>query len=51
MKADKRKTLEGKGWAFGNAKDFLGLKSDEDVRIELRLKLAERLRVPRQKRA
>jgi hypothetical protein len=51
MKSDKQKALEGKGWAFGNAEDFLGLTSDEDVRIELRLKLAERLRVRRQKRA
>jgi hypothetical protein len=51
MKDSKRKALEGKGWIFGNTKDFLHLTSDDAARIERRLKLAERLRVRRQKRA
>jgi ribosome-binding protein aMBF1 (putative translation factor) len=50
MKASKRKALESRGWIVGSVKDFLNLTDEEEAYIELRLKLAEGLRVRRQKR-
>jgi ribosome-binding protein aMBF1 (putative translation factor) len=47
MRESKRKKLEGKGWAVGDAKDFLGLSSEEEAYIELRLKLADGLKARR----
>lgn len=40
MREDKRKNLESKGWRVGNATDFLGLSPDEEVYVELKLRLA-----------
>ena len=47
MRDDKRKRLQAKGWKVGTAKQFLQLSDEEDAFIELRLKLAEGLKVRR----
>jgi hypothetical protein len=47
MRESKRKKLESKGWKLGDAKDFLGLSDQEEMYIELRLKLAEGLKARR----
>ena len=47
MRESKRSKLAAKGWKFGSAKDFLGLTAQEDAYIELRLKLADGLRMRR----
>lgn len=44
MRSNKRKRLEAKGWKVGSAKDFLGLSSQEEAYIEIKLRLAEGLR-------
>ena len=44
MKAAKRKQLESKGWKVGSAADFLELSNEEAAYIELKLKLATRLK-------
>ena len=44
MRSSKRKRLEAKGWKIGDAKDFLGLSSQEEAYIEIKLRLAEGLR-------
>jgi hypothetical protein len=48
MRESKRKKLESKGWRLGNAKDLLGLSNQEEMYIELRLRLAEGLKARRQ---
>ena len=50
MNEAKRKRLEGKGWRFTGAKEFLGLSAEEEAYIEIKLKLAESLRSVRIKR-
>lgn len=50
MRNDKRKRLEAKGWKIGSTKEFLGLSSDEDAYIELKLRLAGGLRQRRRHR-
>jgi len=40
----KRKRLTKKGWAIGDAKDFLGLSDEEAAYIELKLALSRKLR-------
>ncbi len=50
MKAAKRKKLEANGWKVGSAADFLGLSDEEAAYVELKLKLASRLREARIKR-
>ena len=47
MRESKRRKLESKGWKLGNAKDLLGLSNQEEMYIELRLKLAEGLKARR----
>ena len=47
MRESKRKKLESKGWKLGSAKDLLGLSDQEEMYIELRLKLAEGLKARR----
>jgi DNA-binding XRE family transcriptional regulator len=47
MRDTKRKRLQAKGWKVGTAKQFLELTDEEDAFIELRLKLAEGLKVRR----
>jgi ribosome-binding protein aMBF1 (putative translation factor) len=50
MRSNKRKRLEAKGWEVGDAKDFLGLSSQEEAYIEIKLRLAESLRNQRLRR-
>lgn len=50
MKAAKRKKLEARGWKVGNTADFLELTDEEAAYIELKLKLANQLKVARIKR-
>jgi len=44
MKAAKRKQLEANGWKVGSAADFLELSDEEAAYVDLKLKLANRLR-------
>ncbi len=50
MRSSKRKRLEAKGWKVGSTKDFLGLSSQEEAYIEIKLRLAEALRNQRMRR-
>jgi ribosome-binding protein aMBF1 (putative translation factor) len=50
MRVSKRKKLADKGWATGSAKDFLGLSTEEEAFIEIRLKLADGLKDRRRSR-
>lgn len=50
MRNSKRKRLEAKGWKVGSTKDFLGLSSQEEAYIEIKLRLAETLRNQRMRR-
>ena len=50
MRSTKKKRLESKGWKVGSAKDFLGLSSEEEAYIEIKLRLAEGLRDQRLRR-
>ena len=50
MKAAKRKKLEAAGWKVGSAADFLELSDEEVAYIELKLKLASRLKIARTRR-
>ncbi|MFV1998165.1 MAG: helix-turn-helix transcriptional regulator [Acidiferrobacterales bacterium] len=47
MKAAKRKQLESNGWRVGSAADFLELSDEEAAYVELKLKLARRLKEAR----
>ena len=47
MRESKRSKLAAKGWKLGSAKDFLGLTPQEEAYIELRLKLADGLKLRR----
>ena len=44
MRSAKKKRLEAKEWKVGSAKEFLGLSSQEEAYIEIKLRLAESLR-------
>ena len=50
MKAAKQKKLEAKGWKVGNTADFLELSEEEAAYIELKIKLANRLKETRTQR-
>lgn len=50
MHKRKKGRLEARGWRLGSAQEFLGLSDQESAYVELRLRLAESLRVRRQKR-
>jgi len=50
MRSDKKKRLEAKGWKVGSAKEFLGLSSQEEAYMEIKLRLAESLRNQRLRR-
>src|SRR5512143_3983272 len=50
MRKSKRERLEAKGWRLGTAQEFLGLSNEESAYVELRLRLADSLRLRRQKR-
>ncbi len=49
MDNKKRKNLKAKGWAVGDAKDFLELTPDEARYIELKLALRDSLKAERTK--
>jgi len=49
MREATRKRLESKGWKFGSAKDFLGLSPEESAFIEMKLELADSLRIHRER--
>jgi DNA-binding XRE family transcriptional regulator len=50
MRVGKRKRLVARGWAVGDARDFLGLTDEEAAFVELELALAHNLRQRRVKR-
>ena len=50
MRSNKRKRLEAKGWKVGSTKEFLELSSQQEAYIEIKLKLAESLRIQRLRR-
>ena len=44
MRESKRKHLEAKGWRVGSTAEFLNLSPEEDAYVELKIKLASKLR-------
>lgn len=48
MRTDKRRRLEKAGWTVGDAGDFLGLSVDERRFVEVKLALADGLRLRRE---
>jgi len=50
MKAGKRRQLEGAGWRVGTVEEFLGLSKQEAALVEVKLRLARRLRTLRTRR-
>ena len=50
MRESKRKRLEAKGWRVGDAADFLSLSPEEAAYVELKLRLADRLKERRRQR-
>lgn len=50
MKPEKKQRLEAKGWKVGSAEEFLGLTSEEASLVELRLKLADAVKVLRKEK-
>ena len=49
MKREKRKRLERGGWRAGSTEDFLGLTKDEQAVVEIKLALADTVKVQRHK--
>ncbi len=49
MRSSKRRRLESKGWKVGSTREFLGLSSQEEAYIEIKLRLAESLRNQRKR--
>ena len=50
VRSTKQRRLAEKGWRIGTAEEFLKLSPEETAYIEIKLKLAERLRKQRLKR-
>lgn len=50
MNPDKKQRLEAKGWKVGSAEDFLDLTPEEVTLVELRLKLADAIKVLRKQK-
>ena len=50
MQVAKRRKLLARGWAIGDAGDFLGLTAEEQALVELRLRLANGLKLQRVQR-
>lgn len=48
MKTAKRKQLEKAGWAVGSTVDFLGLTSEEEMLVNIKMTLASELKKRRQ---
>jgi len=44
MRDEKRRRLEARGWKVGSATEFLGLSSQEEAYVEMRLALADGLK-------
>ncbi len=49
MNLTKQRRLEKAGWKFGTASDFLGLRKEEVELIEMKLALADQIRLRRKK--
>ena len=49
MRAETRKKLEAAGWQVGDAKEFLSLSDVESRLVDIKLALAEMLRIVREK--
>lgn len=50
MREGKKQRLASKGWRVGTAAEFLQLSPEESTYIEIKLKLAQKLRQKRRKR-
>ena len=50
MKKSKKEKLEKKGWKVSSAADFLGLSSEEEAYVELKLSLSQYLHTKRVKK-
>jgi predicted XRE-type DNA-binding protein len=50
MRDAKKRRLEAKGWKVGTAREFLGLSDQESVYVDLKLRLADSLKVRRRQR-
>jgi predicted XRE-type DNA-binding protein len=50
MKPDQRKRLEERGWKIGSAEDFLDLTREEATLVELRLRLADAVKILRKEK-
>jgi len=50
MKAERVRKLRAAGWKVGNARDFLDLSDEEAMLVELKLSLADALKLTRKKR-
>jgi DNA-binding XRE family transcriptional regulator len=50
MKASKKRRLVARGWAVGDAREFLDLSPEETAFVELKLALADNLKQQRLKR-
>ncbi len=49
MKASKRKRLEAKGWRLTSAEEFLGLTREEVALVEMKIALADAVKMQRTK--
>ena len=43
MRDPKKRRLTARGWKFGGTKEFLGLTAEEEIYVDLRLRLADGL--------
>jgi predicted XRE-type DNA-binding protein len=50
MKPEIRERLVGRGWRVGSAEEFLELSAEESILVELRLRLADAVKVRRKER-
>ncbi len=50
MRAAKKKKLEAAGWTVGDAADFLKLSPEEAAFVEMKVKLAEAIKIQRRRR-
>lgn len=50
MKAERLRKLRAAGWKVGNARDFLKLSDEEAMLVQLKLALADALKLTRKKR-
>lgn len=50
MREEKKKRLAARGWKVGDTAEFLGLTPEETAYVELKMRLADGLRVHRRRR-